>query len=314
MKGLVFTGKRFRPVLLLAALVLLLSAVSAGRAEGQIRKLPIDLSGGAPYTATYRSNPEIYEDPSISVEYHHMLKGQRPDGRTYYYFYAIVTIVDPSQLRTAAGDPGNFVRERRMRAVDMAKRVNAVLAINGDFCTAFSGNKKDNYVLRQGTIYQDTVEPSLDMLLIDEDGDFHILTRDENLAEANLTEIDGKKIINAFQFGPALVIDGEPVDDEYILDPAHSPKWAEPQKRNPRMCIAQIDDLHYFVLATWHGINVAVLRDLVLSITPVKTLYVLDGGNSAQMVFLNSQVNLYESDNNKRTIYDIIYFASAYGD
>ncbi len=310
MKGLVFTGKRFRPVLLLAALVLLLSAVSAGRAEGQIRKLPIDLSGGAPYTATYRSNPEIYEDPSISVEYHHMLKGQRPDGRTYYYFYAIVTIVDPSQLRTAAGDPGNFVRERRMRAVDMAKRVNAVLAINGDFCNSAGGDENNKYCLRQGTVFRGTVTDKLDMLLIDEDGNFHVYKGGPELKDLNKEEIDGKKIINAFQFGPALVIDGEPVDDAYILDPAHSPGSAQPENLAARVCIAQIDELTYLVVNNWYGLDLASFRDLVMSIAPCKTVYVLDGGNSGQMVYLKSQVN--ENENNVRTICDIIYFASAY--
>ena len=161
-------------LILAAVLAVLLAAVSVAGAEGEIRKLPIDLSGGAPYSATYKTNPEIYEDPSISVEYHHMLKGQRPDGHTYYYFYAIITIADASQLRTAAGDPTNFVRDRRMRAVEMAKRVNAVLAVNGDFCNSAGGDENNKYCLRQGTVYRGTVTEKLDMLLIDEDGDFHI--------------------------------------------------------------------------------------------------------------------------------------------
>ena len=63
----------------------------------------------------------------------------------------------------------------------------------------------------------------------------------------------------------------------------------------------------------WDGMNLAQLRNLVLSITPVKTLYVMDGGNSAQLVYLKSQIN--RDDNatgNGRDIQDIIYFASAY--
>ena len=85
---------------LMLAAVLVLFALPTALADGQVRPLPIDLTGGAPFKANYRSNPEGYEDPSISVEYHHMQKGQRPDGRDFYYFYAIVTIADASQLQT----------------------------------------------------------------------------------------------------------------------------------------------------------------------------------------------------------------------
>ncbi len=317
MKHIQLSGSRIRIRAMILALILALACISACAAEDGTRTLPIDLSGGKPYKAkklNYKNDPMIYEDPTIRVEYYHRRKGYAPDGDGYFYFYAFVTIGDGSQLRTASAGGAEFLRNVTATTKVIAKRVNAVLAIDGDFCNAFEGIEGNKYCLRQGTVFRDTTVDFLDMLLIDEDGDFHILKAGPELADIDKTQIGGKKVNNAFQFGPALVIDGEPVDDEYILDPAHSPKWAEPQKRNPRMCIAQIDDLHYFVLATWHGINVAVLRDLVLSITPVKTLYVLDGGNSAQMVFLNSQVNLYESDNNKRTIYDIIYFASAYGD
>ena len=69
----------------------------------------------------------------------------------------------------------------------------------------------------------------------------------------------------------------------------------------------------YIVFTCWDGMNLAQLRDLVLSITPVRTLYVLDGGNSAQMIFLKSQINRDDNENgNGRAIQDIIYFASAY--
>ena len=109
------------------------------------------------------------------------------------------------------------------------------------------------------------------------------------------------------------MIDGEKVADEYILDPAHSPWSANPDDHTARMCIGQIDELNYVVFTCWDGMNLAQLRDLVLSVTPVRTLYVLDGGNSAQMIYLKSQINRDDNENgNGRAIQDIIYFASAY--
>ena len=300
--------KRLTVLLMLA--VLAVGAVFSARADGQIRVLPIDLSGGAPFKARYMNYPEKYEDPTISVEYHHKILAQRPDGHGYYYFYAIINIADASQLRTAAADPVNFTRGRRMPAVDMARRVNAVFAINGDFCNNAGGDEDNKYCLRQGTVYRDTVTEKLDMLLIDEDGDFHIYKAGPELATLNKEEIDGKKIINAFQFGPALVVDGEPVEDEYILDRAHAPNTSEPDQYAARVCIAQIDTLTYLVVNNWYGLDLASFRDLVMSIAPCKTVYVLDGGNSGQMIYLKSHVN--ENANNIRTICDIIYFASAY--
>ena len=172
----------------------------------------------------------------------------------------------------------------------------------------FGGNR---YFFIRG--YRDTVVDFLDMLLIDEDGNFHVYQGGPELATLNKTEIDGKKVINALQFGPALVIDGENVPEDYILDRSHSPWSAEPDNHTARMCIGQIDELSYIVFTCWDGMNLKQLRDLVLSITPVKTLYVLDGGNSAQMIFLKSQINRDDNANgNGRAIQDIIYFASAY--
>ena len=46
-----------------------------------------------------------------------------------------------------------------------------------------------------------------------------------------------------------------------------------------------------------------------MSLAPVKTAYVLDGGNSGQMIYLKAHVN--ENENNIRTICDIIYFCPA---
>ena len=324
---------------LMIAIVLVLTAFSAALAEGQIRILPIDLSGGAPVKKIYRNNPDFiedpafrddlfvsdfkrypnsnkvyyYEDPTIRVDlYSNRITDSSDYGRVYC-FYAFVTIQSAYQLRTAAGDPVNFVRGIEKPGSEMAKRVNAVLAINGDFCNTRTKGEGSKYCLRQGTVFRETVVEALDMLLIDENGDFHIYQGGPELATLNKEEIDGKKIINAFQFGPALVIDGENVPEEYILDRAHSPWSAEPELHSARMCIGQIDELNYIVFTCWDGMNLAQLRNLVLSITPVKTLYVMDGGNSAQLVYLKSQIN--RDDNatgNGRDIQDIIYFASAY--
>ena len=295
-----------RLVCLMIALICL--ACGAAHAD-EVRKLPIDLSGGAPYEETYRDDVWEYEDPSI-----HVVR-DRVDSREWgvVYYPVMITISDASQLRTASADPNGFPASRGVPCAAMAKRVNAVLALNGDYCSSFNGNETNKYILRQGQVYQDTVDESLDMLLIDEDGDFHVLKAGPELATAEKTEVGGKKVINALQFGPALVIDGEKVEDEYILDRQHSSAFAEPDKDAQRMCICQLGPLQYMVLCTRYGVTLAELRDMAMSIADCKTVYVLDGGNSAQLVFLKKKINNVTSQSqNVRNIPDIVYFASAY--
>lgn len=296
-------------IYILLSFIIVFCAPSLG---DEYRTLPLDLSGGAPLNEKYYSknkDVEIYEDPTIRVEYRRV--ESREWGCTYYY--AFIKIRDASQLRTASAD-NRFISNAKVPATTMAKRNNAVIAINGDYCAAFSGNKSRNYILRQGYVYRDTVEPDLDMLLIDEDGDFHIITRETPIAMMDKTMVMNKKVINAFQFGPAVVIEGKTVEDDIIIDYSRSPEYAKPDQLAQRMCIAQIDHLHYMVLCcARYGMTLPKFRDLAMSLAPCKTVYILDGGNSSQMVFMNRKKNnVVEGKQNIRDITDIIYFASAW--
>ena len=292
-------------VMLFAVLALLSSA-----AAEETRKLPMDLSGGAAYKVKYKSDLEVYEDPTIRVERHRV--PSKEFGCTYYY--ALITVADASQLRTLPADSKNFISKTRVPVVKMAKRVNAVLAINGDFTASFSGNTANTFVLRQGEIYRDTVEPDLDLLLVDEDGDFHIIPREEDLAAMDKTTVDGKRVVNAFQFGPALIRDGVAADDGTLLDLSRSPTYASPHQLNQRMIIAQVGPLQYLTVCCAHyGATLPTMRDIVLEIAPeCRNAYVLDGGDSTQMVFLGTKINnVNEGGGEDRKVTDIIYFASA---
>ena len=297
--------KGIRAALALALLLAVLRP-AAGLA-GRFRPLPVDLSPGAPLQAEFNYDIPVYEDPTIRVEHH------RVDHSEWgvIYYYALVTVRDPSQIRTASADD-TFVSYARDTANNIARRKNAALAINGDFTIRFTKDEEFRYVYRQGQLYRDVVEPYLDLLLIDEDGDFHILTDADHPAEIDKTVIDGKKVINAFQFGPALVVDGEKVPDERLLDYKYSPRNALPDRRAQRMCIAQTGDLSYMVLCCRQGLPLTALRDLVLSISPCRVAYTLDGGNSAQLVFMGTKINNVKKGGELRRITDIIYFASAW--
>lgn len=281
----------------LAALLLVLLLPAASLAE--VIKLPIDTSPGLPFQGTFTQDTMVYEDPSIRVERFRVDNLDTDFNCTYYY--ANIKIADASQLRTASVN--GFDRGNRAKAQVMAKRNNAVLAINGDFY----GARSESYVLRQGVVYRDTMGDNQDILLIDEDGDFHVLLAADNPAEIDKTTVNGKKVINAFSFGPALI-----VDNQCVLVEASSPSMSAPESRCQRMCIVQTGPLEYMVVCVRQvGCTAQEMVQLVEELTDnVEVAYLLDGGESAQMCFMGELVN--KTSRTAREVTDIVYFASAW--
>lgn len=285
----------FSTILLLCWLLPIMaeSSVSA-EAMLECNPLPIDLSGGAPADPNGYIGPWEYSDPTIHVK---IESGRVSDCD---YWVADIQIGDASQLRTAPAD--SFSSNMVMPGTAIARRVNAILAIDGDyFCYTRKG-----FILRQGTLYLDKLEGRRDLLLIDEDGDFHFI---HNAAEGEgPMEIDGKKIINAFFFGPILVQDGE-LNKDYAFDEMTS---FEPCQR---MCIGQVGPLHYKVVCCAApfrgstGMKTRAFARLVLDLG-IENAYNLDGGDSTMLIFRGEKIN--DVDNPKtRDLADIIYFASS---
>ncbi len=301
----------FRRILSAALFLILALQTAAFAEEGEFRPLPMDLSVGAPYDAEYASDLLVYEDPTIRVE--RTLRTTNKDLRIEYYAVDI-RLQDGSQIRTAHADPTTFLSERVLEAHVIARRVNAVFAMNGDFCGDFHGNESSKYIFRQGTLYRDTVDRRLDMLIIDEAGDLHIIPATEDLEALDKTQVDGKKVCNVLQFGPGLVIDGKPVEDEYLLDENHSPQFASPAGNAPRVGLVQLGPLHYLAVCTRNYANLAEFKQLILALAPdCRNAYVLDGGGSAQFVFLGQRYNnISKSSQKSRSLSDILYFASAW--
>lgn len=282
--------------LLCCALMLALLPLSA---LAEVLELPIDTSGGLPFQGKFDRNVTVYEDPSIRVEWNKVENGDTHFNCIYYY--AKIKIANATQLRTAAVN--GFDRGNRAKAQVMAKRTNAVLAINGDFY----GARSESYVLRQGVVYRDKVGENMDILLIDEDGDFHVLLAADNPAEIDKTTINGKKVINAFSFGPALI-----VDNQTVLVESSSPTMSAPESRCQRMCIVQTGPLEYMAICVrMVGCTAQEMVELVYELCDnVEVAYLLDGGESSQMVFMGALIN--KETRSAREVTDIVYFASAY--
>ena len=262
---------------LLAALMLMVLPVCCGafaETETPHYTLPIDLSGGMKLNQKYFISDTEYEDPTIHV------KISTGDVNGVLYWIADVEIADASQLRTAAAE--EFDSNGTEFGSVLARRMNAVLAINGDFyCYQRAGTE---VVIRQGIAFQDHWDRTrVDVLAIDEDGDFHGISQPAKMQ--GQTEIDGKKIIN----------------DHY----------------SQRVAIAQTGHLQYRVIVTGpykrgsRGFQFEDFRKYVAGMDDLLVAYNLDGGDSAVMVFNGEKINDPENDN-ERPLADIIYFASAY--
>lgn len=288
-------------IFFVCAAVLLAWAGCAALGE-ESTALPIDFSGGMPLKEEFFTGTWSYQDPTISVS----IVKKTYSGKTYNcdYWVADIRIAHASQLRTQAATTFSDYFSKKEGDI-LAKRVNAVLAIDGDFFTDRNGG----YVLRQGQEFKIDLRGTRDVLLIDEDGDFHIIQYAK--PKDATTTINGKKVINAFYFGPALIINGAYNHDMAL----HFDMKADLGRQ--RMCIAQVGHLHYKCICCGPpargngGMKLSEFASVVAR-EGVKTAYNLDGGDSCLMFFNGEKVNDLGNDRS-RAIPDIIYFASAYG-
>ena len=274
--------------------------------------LPIDFTTGfAPKTEGYVT-PLSYEDSTISVQVTAANTG------SCKYWYCDVTIQDASQLRTmSASRSGAFDSENaELRAETLFDRSSAVAMISGDF---FGSAEKRGlgYIVRQGVLFKDNLDEGgrrdsrlMDVLIIDEDGDFHILDRPVKGSIGGT--VNGKRILQAFSFGPALVENGVA-----FTSFEGEQKWIDmsADDRRQRMCICQTGPLSYKMVCCAgpfrgnSGMTLREFADLVASLG-VETAYNLDGGDSTSLFFNKSRINNYGSTS-QRKLRDIIYFASA---
>ena len=285
---------------ILAALMTLLLFVSPGGALAEILKLPMDFSGGTKPLREYEIGLMEYEDPSIRVT-RQSERVPLSDGKETRLYVLRIKIADPSQLRTMSMQ--GFDKMNRVGNIEvMSNRVNAVVAFGGDY---YCGDAK-RFVLRQGTVYKESMG-YMDLLLIDEDGDFNIILAKDHPEEMDKTQINGKKVVNALCFGPALIKDGQK-NTNLDAFPTH----CAPNEMHERLAFCQIGPLEYMVVACAHrGLTLPELTDMILMVEPnVQQAYNLDGGISTQLLFLGRRIN--NTSGEARKLVDIVYFASAY--
>lgn len=217
-------------------------------------------------------------------------------------YVARVRIEDAAQLRTEPAYA--FDREQTADAGSMARRVGAVLAINGDYYSYQSGG----YMIRGGTLYRDQPLEGRDVLLIDENGDFYI---ERAATRQKLERYADMDIVDSFNFGPGLVVDGEVIS-------GYSGRFNASRKPRQRSCIAQVERgrLEYLCVSCegpmesdGGGLTIEQFAEFVAGLG-VQNAYNLDGGDSTALILRGEKLN---APNNRkhRAISDIICFLEA---
>ena len=180
----------------------------------------------------------------------------------------------------------------------------AVVAIGGDYFA----NEEGGYVVRMGEAYRKKPLKSRDMLVTDSKGNFHILKNSDATQLQALMEAEDP-IVNVFNFGPALVIDG-------VLQEMPETYNYNIRGKEPRCAIGQLGELEYLLVvvdgrgaADSEGCDVATLAQFMYD-QGCTQAYNLDGGNSALMYF-NGENYSRKSFEAERSVSDIIYFSTA---
>ena len=214
-----------------------------------------------------------------------------------------VQIADPSQLRAQFCSP--YPSEGVRYATDLAARERAILTLNGDYCVGI----KAGVVYRNGREYRRVDAGRYDQLIIDDEGNFHILRA------PRLSEFDPYygSILHTFVFGPGLVINGELVDIGTGHDYVPNSNF---KVKAQRQVFCQMGTLSYLILTTEGpeqskdgGFSLYDIAQLALD-CGAKQAYTMDGGSSTWLVLGGDRIS-NSNGRNLRQITDIVYFVTA---
>ena len=292
--------KRLLALLLLSCLPL--SALSETGVEEVIEDVmfydPIpwadEIAPYPPHEECYLPDDAGYHDDSLDIR----VETFRRDDSLVWAVY--VRLSDPSQLRTGLAAP--YPSKKTQRVSDMAQRMNAVLAINGDYFSHHS----QGIVVRNTALLRNQPHKGRDTLIIDEHGDFTIISPTTQKA----WEAYQGTVIQAFCFGPGLVINGQALTSarSVTIDLGKN-------KKTQRIAIGQTGPLEYLILACEGpeqdgsvGMTLVQFAALCQEMGCINA-YNLDGGSSTTIVLNGRKINGLSSGK-IRLVGDCIYFAT----
>ena len=266
-------------------------------------KLPFDFSV-PPMPDPEKFNENGYEDASIRVTVETL------EVMESTVHVARIEVADPSQVRTATAY--GVKSSRALKMFNIAKQNNAVIAMNGDLFIQMPEKKRFEVRMTEKIPKRNKTSKVKDTLMIDRNGDFHLFVLSDGMEE--YVKQHGDEIVNAFMFGPALVVNGEiNTHDNYDYDRAG---------RTSRSAIGQTGPLSYVCVVVEargksRGVSHEELAYLMKDLGCVQA-YNLDGGNTAEMIMIGPDADNVmfhvkgdQTASEYRSQSDIIYFATA---
>ncbi len=285
---------------LLVGMTLLISSP----ALAEVTPLALDQTvPGNPAKAEGWLSENEYQDESIHVTVEH------ETVKKVKCSIVRIKIADPSQIRTAMSED-DYDKTTYVKAASLAKHVNAIAAVNGDFFKYYDYG----YLIRQGVKYREaySAKHPRDILLIDDLGDFYAVREatEETMAQFMADLPEERQIINTFSLGPVLVEGGE-VQEITTRDFQYRYKMQ-------RVAVVQLGDLEYAIVEcdgkadASSGMSLSTFAEYIQSLFPDCVLaYNLDGGGSTNVIVNGKRIH---KNPDARNICDILYFASAAGE
>ena len=230
----------------------------------------------------------LYETEDIRID----IERQQPLEQVTATVAVITNKGEMPVLRTAFAE-GAYGRNVRARTREIAVSVNAIFAINGDYC----GYRDDGLIAREGVLYR--FVPVREALCLMTDGSLRVVR--ENEADADALMAEG--LTDSWSFGPILVEDS-------VLPTAFN---STVKGNNPRTALGQRADGSYVAVVVDGrsdvsiGMTIEQLAQYMFDLGCV-TAYNLDGGMTSCMYFNGSVISTpCGTANMERSLSDIIY-------
>ncbi len=304
---------------LIAALLAVMLMLPCAVAETTLAPLEPWIINKQPAPAPYAPNPDNYlpegagyEDESISIKIEtsywdrNVKQVDGPGEGTTTVMAIRIKLTDPSQFRTALALP--YPSKHTTRVEHMARANNAVLAINGDYFNYHSSGVS----YRNGRKLRFNPNSLRDLLIVDEQGDFHYLRPTSQRAWDKYVA-EGGTVLHTFWFGPCMLNEDGSAIPHFTEDNVNNGAWTKAQ----RMVIGQVGPLEYLILCNEgpestdplsEGYELNQLSQLCKAFG-LDNAYNLDGGSSCTVTLNGEKINS-PSNPKRREVGDCIYFAT----
>ena len=249
-----------------------------------------DISG----QTTAGKGEDTYQDDYITIN---ITSSYINDTMVYV---ADIRLKNLGLLKSGLADD-SFGRNVTETTSDLADRLEAILAVNGDFY----GFRDTGYVIRNGILYRSKKKSNdAQDLVLWSDGTMEVIREGSITAE----ELLEQGALQVYSFGPGLVEDGEIMVDA-------SSEVGQAMLSNPRTAIGMIEPLHYVMVVSdgrtneSEGLSLLQLAEVMQDLG-CTVAYNLDGGGSTTMYFNGEVINNPTSgrkSSSERSVSDIVY-------